>query len=83
MKVALAHDYLNQNGGAEKVLEHFHDMFPDAPIYTSMYDPKIMPASYRSWDIRTSFMQRLPMVTTRHQAYLMAYPIAFGSYIDV
>jgi glycosyltransferase involved in cell wall biosynthesis len=80
MKVALAHDYLNQNGGAEKVLEHFHDMFPDAPIYTSMYDPKLMPQAYRSWDIRTSFMQRLPMVSTRHQAYLMAYPIAFETF---
>jgi glycosyltransferase involved in cell wall biosynthesis len=80
MKVALAHDYLNQNGGAERVLEQLHDLYPDAPIYTSMYDPDIMPASYRSWDIRTSFMQRLPMVTKRHQAYLMAYPIAFESF---
>jgi glycosyltransferase involved in cell wall biosynthesis len=80
MKVALAHDYLNQNGGAEKVLEHLHHLYPDAPIYTSMYDPKVMPEAYRSWDIRTSFMQRLPFVTTRHQAYLMAYPIAFESF---
>lgn len=80
MKVALAHDYLNQYGGAERVLEQLHDMYPDAPIYTSMYDSKVMPASYRSWDIRTSFMQRLPFVTTRHQAYLMAYPLAFESF---
>ncbi|MFN8634444.1 MAG: glycosyltransferase [Chloroflexota bacterium] len=80
MKVALAHDYLNQYGGAERVLEQLHDMYPDAPIYTSMYDPSAMPAAYRSWDIRTSFMQRLPFVMTRHQAYLMAYPIAFESF---
>jgi glycosyltransferase involved in cell wall biosynthesis len=80
MKVALAHDYLNQYGGAERVLEQQHDLYPDAPIYTSMYDPGVMPASYRSWDIRTSFMQRLPFVTKRHQAYLMAYPIAFESF---
>ncbi len=80
MKVALAHDYLNQYGGAERVLEQLHDLYPDAPIYTSMYDPSVMPAAYRSWDIRTSFMQRLPFVTTRHQAYLMAYPIAFESF---
>jgi len=80
MKIALAHDYLNQNGGAERVLENLHDMYPDAPIYTSMYDSEIMPSSYRSWDIRTSFMQRLPLVTKRHQAYLMAYPIAFESF---
>src|ERR687884_2192486 len=80
MKVALAHDYLNQYGGAERVLEQLHDLYPDAPIYTSMYDPQLMPAAYRSWDIRTSFMQRLPLVTSRHQAYLMAYPLAFESF---
>ena len=80
MKVALAHDYLNQYGGAERVLEHLHDLYPDAPIYTSMYDPGDLPAAYRSWDIRTSFMQRFPFVTKRHQAYLMAYPIAFESF---
>jgi glycosyltransferase involved in cell wall biosynthesis len=80
MKVALAHDYLNQYGGAERVLEQLHDLYPDAPIYTSMYDPDVMPAAYRSWDIRTSFMQKLPFVTTRHQSYLMAYPIAFESF---
>jgi glycosyltransferase involved in cell wall biosynthesis len=80
MKVALAHDYLNQNGGAERVLEQLHNLYPDAPIYTSMYAPDLMPPAYRSWDIRTSFMQRLPFVTTRHQTYLMAYPIAFESF---
>jgi glycosyltransferase involved in cell wall biosynthesis len=77
--VALVHDYLNQYGGAERVLEELHGLFPDAPIYTSMYDPATMPAAYRTWDIRTSFMQRLPLVTRRHQAYLMAYPLAFES----
>jgi glycosyltransferase involved in cell wall biosynthesis len=80
MKVALTHDYLNQYGGAERVLEQLHCYYPDAPIYTSMYDPKVMPAAYRSWDIRTSFMQRFPLVTKQHQAYLMAYPIAFESF---
>ncbi|HYU20925.1 MAG TPA: glycosyltransferase [Chloroflexota bacterium] len=79
-RLAVAHEYLNQYGGAERVLERMHDLFPDAPIYTSMYGPGIMPAGYRAWDIRTSFMQRLPMVTTRHQMYLMAYPLAFESF---
>ena len=79
MRVALVHDFLNQYGGAERVLEQFHALFPAAPIYTSMYDPHAMPPEYRRWDIRTSFMQRLPLVTKRHQAYLMAYPMAFKS----
>src|SRR5207247_1039410 len=48
-----------------------------APIFTSMFAPDVFPASYSSWDIRTSFMQHLPLVTRRHQAYLPVYPAAF------
>ena len=40
MKVALVHDYLNQYGGAERVLEAFCQLFPKAPIYTLLYDKK-------------------------------------------
>ena len=47
MNVALVHDYLNQYGGAERVLEAFHAMFPQAPVYTSIYAPKLMPAHFR------------------------------------
>ena len=60
MKVALIHDYLNQYGGAERVLDELHEMWPDAPVYTSVYDPARMPPRYRSWDIRTSLLNRLP-----------------------
>ena len=76
-RVALVHDWLNQMGGAENVLEEFVDLFPGAPVYTSMYGPDKMPDSYRTWTIRTTFMQRLPLVTDRHQAYLPLYPAAF------
>ena len=77
VRVALVHDWLNQMGGAENVLEEFVALFPGAPIYTSMYGPEKMPDSYRSWPIRTTFMQRLPRVTDNHQAYLPLYPAAF------
>lgn len=80
MKVALVHDWLNQYGGAERVLEVLHDQFPEAPVYTSMYEPTAMPASYRRWDIRTSFMQRLPLVKRRHQPFMALYPLAFESF---
>ena len=80
MRLAIVHDYLNQYGGAERVLDGLHELYPSAPIYTSMYDPARMPASYRGLDIRTSFMQRLPGVTTHHQAYLPCYPIAFEAF---
>ena len=76
-RVALAHDYLNQYGGAERVVEVFHQMYPDAPVYTSIYAPDLMPESYRSWDIRTSVLQRAPGIHRHHQSYLPFYPLAF------
>ena len=78
MKLALVHDWLNQFGGAEDVLETLVKMFPDAPIYTSMYWQDGMPAAYRDWDIRTTWMDRLPSVYQHHQPYLPLYPPAFG-----
>lgn len=78
-RVALVHDWLNQIGGAEYVLETLVHMFPGAPVYTSMYAPERMPAVFRSWEIRTSFMQHLPAVTRHHQAYMPVYPLAFSA----
>ena len=77
-RIALVHDWLNQMGGAENVLEELVTLFPGAPLYTSMYAPDIMPASYRQWPIHTTFMQKLPGVTTHHQRYLPIYPLAFA-----
>lgn len=79
-RLALVHDYLNQYGGAERVLEQLHALWPAAPIYTSMYAPHLLPPQYRRMDIRTSFMQRLPGVHRHHQPYLLAYPLAFESF---
>ncbi len=78
LRVALVHDWLNQIGGAENVLETLVGMFPGAPVFTSMYAAHIMPAAYRAWDIRTTFMQRLPGIFTHHQAYMPIYPLAFS-----
>ncbi|MER3397585.1 MAG: glycosyl transferase [Chloroflexota bacterium] len=79
-RVAIVHDWLNQHGGAERVLEVLHDLFPDAPIYTSIFDPKAMPPEYRRWKVVTSFMQALPGVARHHQWYLPLYPLAFDSF---
>lgn len=79
MKVALVHDYLNQMGGAERVVLALHELFPDAPIYTSIYDPQRVDVAFRTMDIRTTFMQKLPMVTKHHQPYLPVYPFAMES----
>lgn len=80
MKIALVHDYLNQYGGAERVLDAIHDVYPSAPVYVSIYAPDMVPGHYREWDIRTSFMQRLPGVAKRHQLYLPVFPFAVESY---
>ncbi len=80
MKVAIVHDYLMQMGGAEKVVEVLHDMFPDAPVYTSAFDRQAMPAFYGDWDVHTSFLQRLPWKRKSHRAALLLYPAAFESF---
>ncbi|MBW3635062.1 MAG: glycosyltransferase [Armatimonadetes bacterium] len=80
MKVAIVHDYLMQMGGAEKVVEVLHSLFPEAPVYTSAYDRDAMPDSYREWDIHTTFLQRLPFKRKSHRAALLLYPTAFESF---
>lgn len=77
MRVALVHDYLNQMGGAEKVLLALHELYPQAPIYTSIFEPRRVDARFRKMDIRTSFMQRMPLVRRHHQPFLPLYPYAF------
>ncbi|MGQ9681680.1 MAG: glycosyltransferase [Anaerolineae bacterium] len=77
MRVAIVCSWLNQHGGAERVLEVVHAMYPEAPVYTSIYAPEAMPASYQSWDIRPSFLNRLPLIRRHHQPFLPLYPYGF------
>ena len=60
MKVALVCDWLTNVGGAEKVLLEMHRLFPEAPIYTSQYDPKGIDW-FSDADVRTGWMQKLPI----------------------
>ncbi len=78
MSVTLVHDWLNQRGGAEDVLEMLVTMYPASPIYTSLYAPDLMPDFYRPWDIRTLWTDKLPGIHTHHQPYLPFYPLAWG-----
>lgn len=80
MKVALVHDWGNQVGGAEKVLLAIKELFPAAPVYMSIYEPAVMPEICRSWEVRTSFMDRLPLVKRHHQPFLPLYPLAFEQF---
>ncbi len=80
MRVALVHDYLNQQGGAEKVAEVFCSIFPGAPMYTSVFDSKAMAAAWQSVEIHTSFMQKLSPRLKIAKALLPLYPAAFESF---
>lgn len=75
MKVALVHDFLNQYGGAERVLEAIHELYPDSAVYTSLYDPVKLPLRMRNWDIRPF---RLPAFGgPLAKLYTFFYPILF------
>ncbi|MEF3304497.1 glycosyltransferase [Paenibacillus sp. GYB003] len=76
MKIALVHDYLNQYGGAERVLEVFMEMFPDAPVYTLIANLSKMPERFKEADIRTSFIQSIPFSKNHYKKMLGLFPIA-------
>jgi glycosyltransferase involved in cell wall biosynthesis len=75
MKIALVHDYLSQDGGAERVLRAFHDIWPSAPIFVLFYDKKKI-ADFTETDIHQSFISRLPFVKTKYQWYFPWMPLA-------
>lgn len=79
MKVAIVHDDLVQWGGAEKVLLAISDLFPDAPIYTSIYDSKnrLLQEKFKSKKIITSFLDNFPAKIKVYKALLPLYPISF------
>ncbi|MBI3045931.1 MAG: glycosyltransferase [Candidatus Harrisonbacteria bacterium] len=75
MKVALVHDYLNQYGGAERVLETFAEIFPDAPIYTLFYDKKNTFGRFEGRIKSTSFLNQ-PAVIKNHRPFIPIMPLA-------
>jgi glycosyltransferase involved in cell wall biosynthesis len=77
MNIALIHDWLNQIGGAEDVLETFVELYPNAPIYTSLYWKEKMPHHWQAWDIRTTLIDKLPFAHKKQQLYFPLYPFAF------
>lgn len=76
MKVALVHDFLIQNGGAEAVLKIFAQMFPDAPIFTLVYDDKKIDPYFRDKKIIPSFIQKIPFGKKKYQWFLPLMPLA-------
>lgn len=79
-RVAITTDWLTSFGGAERVLEQLRVLYPGAPIYTSVYDPSALPGQAASWDVRPSFLQRLPFITKYSRATLPLMSAAFGRF---
>ncbi len=83
MKVALAHDYLREYGGAERVLEVLHEIFPSAPVYTAYYNPESLGENgkrFVSWDIRTSWFQKFPFANKLLSLFRLFAPMMFESF---
>ncbi len=82
MRVAIVHDDLVQWGGAERVLEAICEIYPDAPIYTSVFDQnnKELAKRFGNKKIQTSFLQIIPGWKTLYKGLLPFYPIAFEQF---
>ncbi|OGG39187.1 hypothetical protein A2127_02680 [Candidatus Jorgensenbacteria bacterium GWC1_48_12] len=78
MKVAILHDYLNQFGGAERVLIALLEVFPNADLYTLLYDEKKTFGFFRKNIKGTSFLD-IPFVRARHRAFIPLMPLAVKS----
>ncbi|HOZ56297.1 MAG: Glycosyltransferase Gtf1 [Parcubacteria group bacterium ADurb.Bin316] len=76
MKVALIHDHLAQDGGAEKTLKVLAEIFPEAPIYTLLGSPKNIEENYANRRIETSIIQKLPGGIKHYQWYMPFMPMA-------
>jgi len=80
MRIAFVHEYLNQFGGAERMLASLSELYPDAPIYTLLYDEAATKGLFRDRTVRTSFLQSVPFAKTRHQWYPLLMPLAMEQF---
>lgn len=83
MRIALVHDYLREYGGAERVLEVLHEIFPDAPVYTAYLNLKAMEDNggrFRSWNIKTSWFQHFPFANKLLSPFRIFGPMMFESF---
>jgi glycosyltransferase involved in cell wall biosynthesis len=80
MKLAIVHDFLNQFGGAERVVSYFSKIFPEAPIYTSIYFKNDTFDLFKGKQIYTSFMQKIPKENRTYRLLFFIYPYAFSRF---
>lgn len=80
MKVAIVHDWLTNYGGAETFVELLLSIYPDADIFTLVYDKKKMKGHFENCNIHTSYVQKIPMATKLYTKLLTLMPKAFESF---
>ena len=82
MRVAIVHDDLVQWGGAERVLEGLLEIYPEATLFTSVYDSNNQSLSRLvvGRDVRISFLQKIPFWKQLYKVLLPLYPIAFEQF---
>jgi len=81
MKVAIVYDRVNKWGGAERVLLTLHEIFPKAPLYTSVYSKKNAKWAKVFPTIYTSFLQQIPFAKNNHELFALLMPFAFSFHI--
>ena len=79
MNIAIVHDWLTNMGGAEQVVINFKKICPNAPIYTTFYNPENLDKELRNIDVRTSYLQKKKMITN-HKKYFPRMPMAFEKF---
>lgn len=75
MRIALVHDYLSQDGGAERVLKAMHELWPEAPIFVLFHDHERIPYFNRD-RIQESFLAKIPGIKNLYQWFLPWMPQA-------
>ncbi|QSO45528.1 glycosyltransferase [Alicyclobacillus mengziensis] len=74
MRIVLVHDYLNQRGGAERVVGEMHRMYPNAEIYTLFVDRAKLWDSLNDAKIVPSLLQQVPFVRNHFKLFFWLYP---------
>lgn len=81
MKVAIVQEWLVTVGGSDKVVKAIMDVFPDADIYTLVAKKEVCDELGIPWEkVHTSFIQKMPLGTKKHRAYLPLFPFAIEQF---
>ncbi len=81
-KIALVHDYLREYGGAERVLEALHELYPQAPVYVGFVDWEALgahAAKFNNWNIQETRLTKLPFYKKLYSPYRVFAPGAFAA----